>query len=74
MECQRLYTVNIKLKDEISQLRQFANPRKYLQLQKKVEHLHWQLNKVTQILQLLRINIVFECSHQIESRGTHVLS
>ena len=46
LECQQLYTDNTKLRDEFKQLKQMANPKKYMELQKEVEHLHWQLNKM----------------------------
>ena len=46
LECQQLYNDNSKLRDEFKQLKQIANPKKYMELQKEVEHLHWQLNKM----------------------------
>lgn len=46
LECQQLYNDNSKLRDEFKQLKQMANPKKYMELQKEVEHLHWQLNKM----------------------------
>merc|ERR1719400_676270 len=46
LECQQLYADNVKLREEFKQLRQMANPKKYLELQKEIEHLHWQLNKM----------------------------
>merc|ERR1719297_681318 len=46
LECQQLYTSNLKLREEFRQLKQMANPKKYLELQKEIEHLHWQLNKM----------------------------
>merc|ERR1719227_87951 len=46
LECQQLYNDNVKLKEEFKQLKQMANPKKYLGLQKEIEHLHWQLNKM----------------------------
>ena len=46
LECQQLYADNVKLREEFKQLKQMANPKKYLELQKEIEHLHWQLNKM----------------------------
>ena len=46
LECQQLYNDNVKLREEFKQLKQMANPKKYLELQKEIEHLHWQLNKM----------------------------
>ena len=46
LECQQLYNDNSKLREEFKQLKQMANPKKYMELQKEVEHLHWQLNKM----------------------------
>ena len=46
LECQQLYNDNVKLRDEFKQLKQAASPKKYLELQKEIEHLHWQLNKM----------------------------
>ena len=33
LECQQLYTENIRLKEEWDSLQMMANPRKYLELQ-----------------------------------------
>eukprot|EP00090_Calanus_glacialis_P013982 TRINITY_DN22614_c0_g1_i2.p1 TRINITY_DN22614_c0_g1~~TRINITY_DN22614_c0_g1_i2.p1 ORF type:complete len:826 (+),score=189.98 TRINITY_DN22614_c0_g1_i2:94-2571(+) len=46
LECQQLYNDNIQLREEFKQLKQISNPKKYLDLQKEIEHLHWQLNKM----------------------------
>ena len=46
LECQQLFSDNVKLKEEFKQLKQMTNPKKYLELQKEVEQLHWQLNKM----------------------------
>ena len=46
LECQQLYADNVKLREEFKQLKQMAQPKKYLELQKEIEHLHWQLNKM----------------------------
>ena len=46
LECQQLYNDNVKLKEEFKALKAMANPKKYLELQKEIEHLHWQLNKM----------------------------
>jgi hypothetical protein len=36
LECQQLYTENIRLKEEWDSLKTMANPRKYLELQQVV--------------------------------------
>jgi len=46
LECQQLYNDNLQLREEFKQLKQISNPKKYLDLQKEIEHLHWQLNKM----------------------------
>ena len=46
LECQQIYTENQHLRDEYKQLKQLSSPKKFLELQKEVEHLHWQLNKM----------------------------
>ena len=46
LECQQLYNDNVKLREEFKQLKQISNSKKYLDLQKEIEHLHWQLNKM----------------------------
>jgi len=46
LECQQLYSQNLKLRQEFNQLKGFSNPRKFGELQKEIEHLHWQLNKM----------------------------
>ena len=46
LECQQIYTENQRLRDEYKQLKQLSSPKKFLKLQKEVEHLHWQLNKM----------------------------
>ena len=46
LECQQIYTENQRLRDEYKQLKQLSSPKKFLELQKEVEHLHWQLNKM----------------------------
>ena len=46
LECQQLYSDNVNLKEEFKQLKQLSNPKKYLELHKEIEHLHWLLNKM----------------------------
>jgi hypothetical protein len=46
LECQHIYTENLRLRDEYKQLKQLSSPQKFVELQKEVEQLHWQLNKM----------------------------
>ena len=46
LECQQLYNDNTRLREEFNQLKQGTNPKKFIDLQKEVEQLHWQLNKM----------------------------
>jgi len=46
LECQQLYDDNVHLREQLKHLKETSNPKKYLDLQKEIEHLHWQLNKM----------------------------
>ena len=46
LECQHLYSENMKLRQEFKELKGVSSQRRVLELQKEIEHLHWQLNKM----------------------------